>query len=99
MLQRELKNEDFAKRKIKIGWTVSEPGPDKVWKSSKMTRIRTLRLVYFSCKIDFEQPTNKNIVDLDLFFYAESETGNGFGLWHLDFAGLPDSIEPGNPKF
>ena len=37
----------------------------KFEKARKMTHIQTLRLVYFSGKIDFEHATNKNIVDLD----------------------------------
>ena len=92
MLQGELKNKDFCKRFIEIGYLVTEICSDEHCKMTKKIRFRTCIRVYFEHKIDFEHVTYQNFVDSDSFFCPESESGFGFCLLHPVFAGLPDSI-------
>ena len=80
MLQRELKNKDFGKRFIEIGYLVTEICSDERCAMFKKMLFRTRIRVYFKRKIDFEHVTYQNVVDSDSFFCPESESGIGFCL-------------------
>ena len=79
MLQREIKNKGFAERKNVIVRTVSDLGHNKIYESDTNSNSASS---LFSCKINSEQPPNKNLVDLDKFFMPNLKPATvlGYGI-------------------
>ena len=92
MLQRELKNKDFAKKITEIGLTVLVECPGDVSDTLKARDFALFFTFIFNVKSISSKYITQTLMFSTIFFHAESESGNGFSLSRPDFAGLLDSI-------